>query len=281
MPLPDLQGEQRPTVIPELSADGSTVVATVSLSEIGVWDAATGERRALLTDEGFGHLRAWPCPDGARVVSVNGDPRVMAGDEVARLWDVNSGQVIKTLEGADGPLFGAACSPDGATIVTVSAGGTVRIWDAVTLELLRDITVEDGGRILDVSFSSDGSRFVTAHRDAVARIWDARSGELQLRLWGHAGGVLRAAFSPDERLVVTVGDDHTRIWDAATGKQVGDYLGNGEGTAFIAHDCSKLVVGEYGDEQVRSHDFGACGPKDQVLALARKRVADVAGRDSR
>ena len=39
-------------------------------------------------------------------------------------------------------------------------------------------------------------------------------------------GVLRAVFSPDDSLVVTVGDDHTRIWNATTGKQICDYLGN-------------------------------------------------------
>lgn len=200
---------------------------------------------------------------------------------MARGWDVDSARVAATLDGEDGPLFGAACSPDGTTIVTVSAGGTARLWNAATLELIRTITVDGGGRILDVGFSSDGARFVTAHRDAVARIWDARTGELRVRLLGHAGGVLRAAFSPDDRLVVTVGDDHTRIWDAATGKQIGDYLGDSEGTLFIAHDCSKLVVGEYGDERVRIHSFGVCGPNDSILALARKRVADIADSEVR
>jgi WD40 repeat protein len=279
VPLPDLVGAEQPAEVPQLSEDGSTIVAAVSSDKLGVWDVATGKQRALLTNENYGDIRGWPCPDGHRVVTVNPAPRVMAGDEAAHVWDVASGRVIKTLDGQDGPLFAAACSPDGTTIVIVSAGGTARLYNAITLEFIRDIRVDGGGRILDVSFSNDGSHFVTAHRDAVARIWDTRTGELKRRLLGHAGGVLRAVFSPDDRLVMTVGDDHTRIWDATAGKQIGEYLGDGEGTAFIAHDCSKLALGNYDDEKFRIHTFGACGANDVLLSKALKYLGNMIARD--
>lgn len=271
--LPDLEGEAQPIRMPVPSRDGSVLLAPVDLQEIAVWDAATGTRRALLTDHAGYRLRGRPCADGRQVVTVNGDPAITAGDDQASVWLVESGQIIATLEGET--LFAAACSPDGEIIVGASAWGTIFVWDAATFDLSKRIDLEDGGRILDIAFNSDGSRFVTAHRDAVARIWDARTLEPVQQLAGHSGGVLGATFSPDDRLVVTVGDDHTRVWDAATGKQIGDYLGNGDATPFVSHDCSQLVIG------ARIHSFGACGSDDVVLARARERTDRISAQETR
>lgn len=46
-----------------------------------------------------------------------------------------------------------------------------------------------------------------------------------LRLRGHTGGILYAAYSPEGSKIVTASEDHTaRIWDARTGKQLGPAL---------------------------------------------------------
>ncbi|BBO82630.1 hypothetical protein DSCO28_31960 [Desulfosarcina ovata subsp. sediminis] len=72
-------------------------------------------------------------------------------------------------------------------------------------------------------------------------------GLLVHELFGHADGVLGAAFSPDDALVITVGSDHTRVWDVHTGQQVGDFVGSEAYSLFILHDCSALVtVSDFG-----------------------------------
>src|SRR5579862_9255431 len=46
-----------------------------------------------------------------------------------------------------------------------------------------------------------------------------------LRLRGHTGGIVYAAYSPDGSKIVTASEDHTaRIWDARTGLQIGPAL---------------------------------------------------------
>ena len=104
-------------------------------------------------------------PDGARVVTGS-------GDRTARIWDAETGAVLRTLEGHDGHVNRCAFSPDGARVVTASSDETVRIWDAETGAQLR--MLEGHTYPVDCcAFSPDGARVVTASCDHTARIWDA------------------------------------------------------------------------------------------------------------
>jgi WD40 repeat protein len=74
-----------------------------------------------------------------------------------------------------------------------------------------------------VAYSPDGRHALTGGDDRTARIWDTGTGEQQLTLTGHPGGVRAVAYSPDGRHALTGGEDDgtARIWDTGTGEQVG------------------------------------------------------------
>ena len=61
----------------------------------------------------------------------------------------------------------------------------------------------------------------------VAVIADLPSGKPLVRLAGHLGGALCAAFSPDGMTVATGGRDRTlRLWDVTTGNEIRRYEGH-------------------------------------------------------
>ena len=63
-------------------------------------------------------------PDGARVVTA-------AIDGTARIWEAETGAMLRTLEGHADGVFCCAFSPDGARVVTALLDDkTARIWDA-------------------------------------------------------------------------------------------------------------------------------------------------------
>jgi len=124
------------------------------------------------------------------------------------------------------PQRSAVFSADGKHILTATADGTIRIWDAASDKQLASFA--GFGSLNSAAFSPDGTRIVTASDDGAARIVDARTGQVTRLLTpsGSTGyAVSSATFSPDGRLVVTTYADGTaRIWDTRTSKQIGPTL---------------------------------------------------------
>ena len=135
-PLPGCELPARRAVF---SPDGALIAAGCSDGSVWAWDA----RRKRLVARLIGH--DWSVSslefsrDGAQLVTAS-------GDRTARIWDASrwlsagaesNGEVrvfhsSTTLIGHTGMVFSAAFSPIRAVVVTASADGTVRVWDART-----------------------------------------------------------------------------------------------------------------------------------------------------
>jgi WD40 repeat protein/serine/threonine protein kinase len=112
---------------------------------------------------------------------------------------------------------GVAFSPDSQLLAIPSIQfGVVRLWNVSTN---REVAVlSHPGDPRWVEFSSDGRALVTAHPRSV-RIWNLAGDGEKVLLSGHEGGVPGIAFSPDGKLLASVGKDRTAtIWDPATGR---------------------------------------------------------------
>jgi len=90
-------------------------------------------------------------------------------------------------------------------------------------------------------------------------VWEAASGRPVSPPLRHRGNVFRAAFSPDDRWVVTASADGTaRIWEAATGQPVSPPLPH-KGVVWSARFSpdGKRVVTASGDGKARLWDVTA------------------------
>jgi WD40 repeat protein len=84
------------------------------------------------------------------------------------------------------PVVSASFSPDGARIVTVSQGGSARVWDAVTGKALTS-PFRQAEPIVTAAFSADGERLITVDRRAVQR-WDVSFDARSLHEWMDVAG---------------------------------------------------------------------------------------------
>lgn len=125
-----------------------------------------------------------------------------------------------TLKGHKGWIAGVAFSPDGKTLATASADGTVKIWAADTGKLQHSVAAHDD-IVSAVAYSKDGTQLATASFDGSVKVWStAKPGELAHTFRGHRGAVLTVAFNPNGRALAAGGIDGTvRVWELADGKE--------------------------------------------------------------
>jgi WD40 repeat protein len=121
-----------------------------------------------------------------------------------RLWDAESGQERRCLEGHQGPVFGVAYAPDGRHAVSCGDDKTVRLWDVTTGQQVRSFEGHTSP-VWAVAISQDGKRLLSGDLASVACVWDVASGMLVHRLRSPTRAVFCVAFSPDSRYAVTGG----------------------------------------------------------------------------
>src|SRR5262249_22812550 len=111
-----------------------------------------------------------------------------------------------------GTVYLASFDRAGLRIVTASADGTARVWDA---RRYKPVTppLRHGPAVHHAEPSRDGRPLLTRGSQH-ALVWDVASGEPLTAPLRHPGELTSARFSPDGRRVVTTGRDRAaRVWE--------------------------------------------------------------------
>ena len=87
-----------------------------------------------------------------------------------KLWNVETGQKIKTLSGHNGAIFGLAFRPDGKVLASASGDRTVKLWEVASGDR-RDTLSQSLKELYAVAFSPDGKRLMAGGVDNRIRIW--------------------------------------------------------------------------------------------------------------
>ena len=233
------------------SLDSSTVatVSQVSTGEQGEKLPAPGATRIqfwnLLTGQELKHFLV-PGADagGVRSVLSPDGNKLFTGDfDGPRLWDVESGKLLRQYPNNSEVVSAAAFSADGRRAVWGTIQGNVWLWDVETGKQVQHFSGTGInnyiGTVLSVALSPDGLRVLTATNDDQVRVWDVETGNELKRIQASDDRINEsvncADYSPDGRQMLTAADDQTaRLWDVETGKELHRLVGVAAPVASLA-----------------------------------------------
>lgn len=150
-------------------------------------------------------------PDGKRCISGS-------HDSTLRVWNLETGQCIRTLEGHRGTVNVLVLTPDGNRCVSGSQDGTLRFWDYETGKCLRTLEGHKGA-ITAVALAPDGRLCASGSHDGTIRVWDLETGKCSDPFTGHSQQINALLLTPDGKRCISGANDKTvRIWDFVTGR---------------------------------------------------------------
>ena len=191
----------------EYSPDYNMIISSSWDNTVKIWDANTG--RLIRTHQGhslavssakFSHdgsfiisgswdntINLWsPTPniekrilnDGNELASINclafcidSKHFLASSDNDIKLWDIESGNALRTFSGHTDKVRHIAISPDGKRFASGSEDGTIRLWNMNDPEAILTLTGHCK-TVHYVAFSPDGKLLMSASMDHSAKIWN-------------------------------------------------------------------------------------------------------------
>jgi len=260
------------------TADGRYVVSTPGGS-LRIWDQETGTVR-------------WVAGNRVTTLAFAGSDRVISGSShldtgqygqylrsnALRVWDLATGQQIRTLEGRPCGVNALTATSDGRFVASAPNPGLYmfqdarpRLWDVDTGEQLQAfdghthtvtaVAITPDQRLL---LSGGGNCFQRYDPEFTVKLWDSWTGELRRSFDGHQGPVVTVLVTPDSRWAVSAGgtcldsaltraagpyypkrtyDGSIRVWDLVTETLAATFQGDDAATCMVLPNRDTVVAG--------------------------------------
>ena len=243
-----LPGHKYPVRCVEFSPDGKTVASGSQDTTVRFWDSDTGELKhvvstytgsvwdvavspdgnTLASATEWGYVHVWDVKNLSRIrrkhrirahstrawnVAFSPDGNILAsvgGDEIVRLWNPETGEMTKALEGHEEQVLSVAFGGDN-TLASGSADGSVRMWNLET-ESSR-VLAGHTGWVFSVGFHPNGEILASTGKDNSVRLWDAAAGTPLHVLERHTKWGRSVAISRDGILASGGYDNMIHLWD--------------------------------------------------------------------
>ncbi|GMW00605.1 MAG: hypothetical protein AMXMBFR84_17420 [Candidatus Hydrogenedentota bacterium] len=192
---------------------GDSLLALGTLHDVILYRVMDGGKRVERKSVLAGHAEMVRTlafsPDGALLAAAGGRPG-RSGE--IKVWNVSTGELVRTIEGHDDNILDIAFSPDGSRLASASYDKTIGVWEVASGAQVHALK-HHVDAVYSVAFSPDGTRIASGAGDRTVKIWDAATGVMQMTLADSLDAVYAVAFSPNGKHLAAAGADKMiRVW---------------------------------------------------------------------
>jgi WD40 repeat protein len=221
------------------AADGS-LVSVGADHKLKHWDVASGKllRIGEIPNRRWSPRSVAISPDGANVATSSGFAGTYGDQDALRIWELNTGKLLRTFVTPSGIGRGLAYFPDGRGILLgTSLAHSLQLLDLTTGKTKftgssrwgTSVVFARDSSITSMVLSRDGRTALSGSTDRTVKLWDTDTGGLLRTFKGHASEVSSVVMFPDDRAVISGSRDGTiRLWSLSDGRELLRLLAGGE-----------------------------------------------------
>ncbi|MDH4184243.1 MAG: protein kinase, partial [Nitrospinota bacterium] len=268
------------------------------------WNMGTGANEKSLEPDKYPVTRVATTLDGGLLLT--------GGFGVMRMWNLQTGKLLRETKAHDGWIGSIAISDDASKIMSAGWDRTVKVWSLETGEKLAEMKGHMGmacmsgdGRLILFGGEDNSVKMVLADTGALVRsfdmapgamalspngklvllagldnsisVFDARRGQLYKKMVGHRAMVAGLAVNQEGTMALSCGYDKTvRLWDLYSGRCLRTFEGHEEtvNSVQFTHD-SKHGISCSQDGQIRRWSLHAQRPFVAPLMVSRVQASEI------
>jgi WD40 repeat protein/DNA-binding SARP family transcriptional activator len=231
-------------------SDGRSALSAASDGTIILWDIFNASQINRYEGHDAAVLDMSFVPNEDYFVSASGlfDPAApLIKEDSMRLWNLDRGEHIGSLDWHLSDVFQIDVSPDGQQILSGNmVDQTMRLWDLATGMETRRFEGHMAP-ILSVAFAPGDHIGLSGALDSMIIMWNLETGEAIHKFTGHEGGIWALAVSPDGRTALSGADDRLVVWwNLETGEEIRRFSGHTETVSGVAFntDGTRAISGD-------------------------------------
>ena len=195
--LKTIKGYEEKIDILKITQDGKYIVAVSSHNnKIIIWDFKNGK---LLHKINISTNSINLSPDSKYIIT--GD-----NNKTLKIWDIKSGECLKTLQGHNKTISYVLISSNGEYIISADVSNIIKIWNNKSNECLRTIKVHDDN-ITSIVISENQNKILVICNNYIIKIWDFKNGNFLKRI-DEIGPKNLMTITNDLKKVITVNSEN-------------------------------------------------------------------------